>query len=71
VEVTVSKQTGEIVALGDSITDGTQSTLDANKRWPDQLALRLKVQPGNQEMGMQNEGIAGGRLLHDSPAPMR
>jgi lysophospholipase L1-like esterase len=69
VEVTASKQTGAIVALGDSITDGTQSTVDANKRWPDQFALRLMAQPGNQEMGVLNEGIAGGRLLHDSLGP--
>ena len=30
-----------VVALGDSITDGDGSTLDANGRWPDYLAQRL------------------------------
>ena len=69
VEVVASKRTAAIVALGESITDGTQSTVDANNRWPDQLARRLMAQPGNQEMGVLNEGIAGNRLLHDSLGP--
>jgi lysophospholipase L1-like esterase len=65
VEVMVSKQTGAIVTLGASITAGTQSTADANNRWPDQLARRLMAQPGNQKMGVLNKGIIGNRLLHD------
>src|SRR6516162_6078985 len=71
-----SKQTGTIVALGDSITDGSQATdlppplqLDANARWTDQLARRLLAQPGNRALGVLNEGIAGSRLLHDSLGP--
>jgi lysophospholipase L1-like esterase len=32
-----------IVALGDSITDGAVTTIDANHRWPDLLALRLQT----------------------------
>jgi lysophospholipase L1-like esterase len=31
-----------IVALGDSITDGSVTTVDANRRWPDLLSLRLQ-----------------------------
>ncbi len=69
VDVVASRQTGVIVALGESITDGSQSTVDANARWTDQLARRLVVQPGNRAMGVLNEGIAGGRLLHDSLGP--
>lgn len=52
-----------IVTFGDSITDGTNSTVDTNSRWPDVLARRLK------EAGMQvavlNQGIAGNRVLSD------
>src|SRR6185503_8246049 len=33
--------TEAIVALGDSITDGFNSTVDANRRWPNLLAQRL------------------------------
>jgi lysophospholipase L1-like esterase len=69
VDVMASQQTGAIVALGESITDGSQSTVDANARWTDQLARRLMAQPGNQEMGVLNGGIAGNRLLHDSLGP--
>ncbi|MGJ7914099.1 SGNH/GDSL hydrolase family protein [Massilia sp. LXY-6] len=32
-----------IVALGDSITDGSNTMIDANHRWPDLLALRLQT----------------------------
>jgi lysophospholipase L1-like esterase len=69
VEVTASSQTGTVVVFGDSITDGTHSTQDANKRWPDQFAQRLMELPGERTIGVLNKGIAGGRLLHDSLGP--
>ncbi|MFK8253012.1 SGNH/GDSL hydrolase family protein [Ancylobacter terrae] len=51
--------TGTVVALGDSITDGAASTLDANQRWPDHLATRLAP----QGISVVNAGISGNRLL--------
>jgi lysophospholipase L1-like esterase len=69
VEVLTSKQTGAIVAFGDSITTSSFSTADANNRWPDQLARRLNARPGNQNVAVLNAGIAGGRLLHDVLGP--
>ena len=69
VEVTASNQTGMVVVFGDSLTEGTHAALDGNKRWPDQLAQRLMATPGNRTLGVLNEGIAGGRLLHDSVGP--
>jgi lysophospholipase L1-like esterase len=66
VEVMTSGETPGIVAFGDSITDGDQSTPDANQRWPDQLARRLMDHPRGQKIGIMNKGIAGNRLLHDS-----
>jgi lysophospholipase L1-like esterase len=69
VEVVASKQTGAIVCLGDSITDGTASTPDTNNRWPNHLARRLIAQPGNHKMGVLDEGIAGNRILQDIIAP--
>jgi lysophospholipase L1-like esterase len=69
VDVLASTQTGAIAAFGDSITDGSQSTADANQRWPDQLARRIMASPGNQSIGVLNAGIAGGRLLRDSLGP--
>jgi lysophospholipase L1-like esterase len=54
-----------IVALGDSITDGSQSTPDANHRWPDILAARLAQDPQTAHIGVLNEGIGSNRVLHD------
>ena len=54
---------GAIVAMGDSITDGTGSTVDANRRWPDFLARRLAAELGDAAPGVLNVGIAGNRVL--------
>jgi lysophospholipase L1-like esterase len=69
VEVTAGSQTGAIVAFGDSLTDGAQSTVDANHRWPDRLAQRLMAENGSRQMGVLNEGMDGNRLLLDSLGP--
>ena len=52
-----------IVAFGDSITDGTASTVNANRRWPDVLARRLK--DAGIVLAVLNQGIAGNRVLSD------
>ncbi|AKC72007.1 GDSL family lipase [Pandoraea oxalativorans] len=54
-----------VVAIGDSITDGMRSTLNANRRWPDALARRLEA-AGRRDIAVLNLGISGNRLLHDS-----
>jgi hypothetical protein len=41
IDVLADAATGGVVALGDSLTDGNISTIDAYCRWPDQLARRL------------------------------
>jgi lysophospholipase L1-like esterase len=63
VEVSGPDDAGAIVALGDSITDGSQSTPDTNSRWPDQLARRLVAD--NVRMGVLNAGFSGNRVLSD------
>jgi lysophospholipase L1-like esterase len=57
-----------VVTFGDSITDGTNSTIDANHRWPDFLAARLAASR-DDDTGVVDEGIAGNRLLHDVIGP--
>ena len=73
VEVLAPRSTRVIVALGDSITDGSQSSADTNHRWPNLLAARLLAQPPDDsvsyEAGVLNQGIGGNRLLHDNFGP--
>ena len=54
-----------LVAFGDSITDGTRSTPNANNRWTDQFVRRLLAQPTPQRVGVLNAGIAGNRVLSE------
>jgi lysophospholipase L1-like esterase len=57
------------VTLGDSITDGFASTIDANSQWPSQLAARLRANPVTAHLAVANEGIGGNRILHDVIGP--
>ena len=65
VEVGAAARSGAIVTLGDSITDGLHSTADANRRWPDRLAERLRARKGGGGIAVLNAGISGNRVLHD------
>ncbi|MFY1632456.1 SGNH/GDSL hydrolase family protein [Solwaraspora sp. WMMB335] len=53
---------GSVVALGDSITDTSATTGNANRRWPDHLARRLHARPGST-LSVVNAGLGGNRLL--------
>ena len=55
---------GAVVALGDSITDGANSTVDANLRWPNVLAARLQQRRESSRLGVIDQGIIGNRILH-------
>jgi lysophospholipase L1-like esterase len=65
--VSGSRASGTVVTLGDSITDGFHSTVDANARYPDDLARRLNSLTG-PTLSVANEGIMGCHLLASSPA---
>ncbi|MFI6936278.1 SGNH/GDSL hydrolase family protein [Streptomyces sp. NPDC050287] len=64
VSVRASARTAAVVALGDSITDGWQSTSDLDRRWPDYLARRLQ-RADTEVKGVANEGISGNKVLAD------
>jgi lysophospholipase L1-like esterase len=51
-----------VVAFGDSITDGTASTLNGDDRWPDVLSRRLHAAYGARVV-VVNEGIGGNQVL--------
>ena len=59
-----------IIAFGDSITDGTCTTLDAHDRWEDVVSQRLAVQ--GRTRSVVNEGIGGNTVTSAAnyqPAP--
>ncbi|HLH98424.1 MAG TPA: GDSL-type esterase/lipase family protein [Xanthobacteraceae bacterium] len=65
IDVQAAARAGAIVAFGDSITDGTCTTLDAHERWEDAVAERLAL--GKKDThAVINEGI-GGNTVTSSP----
>jgi lysophospholipase L1-like esterase len=60
--------TGTIVTIGNSITDGAQSTRNTNSRWPDVLARRL-LASSEPAKGIANVGISGNRVLSPGTGP--
>ena len=65
IDVLASRETGCVVALGDSLTDANISTHDTYSRWPDQLARRLVARRGGRPVAVLNQGLGGNRILHD------
>jgi lysophospholipase L1-like esterase len=65
ISVATAARAAAVVTLGDSITDGAITTVDANHRWPDYLARRLQDRAALRHLGVLNKGIGGNRLLHD------
>lgn len=57
-DMSAPKRAGAIVAFGDSITDGTASTMNGDDRWPDVLARRL-----NGRLSVVNAGIGGNQVV--------
>ncbi|TMH65209.1 MAG: lysophospholipase [Betaproteobacteria bacterium] len=60
-DVKAPAATRVIVAFGDSITDGTASTMNGDDRWPDVLARRLHAQYANR-VAVVNAGIGGNQI---------
>jgi lysophospholipase L1-like esterase len=65
--VSVRSRGSAIVTLGDSITNGANTETNANHRWPDLLAARLRR--ARLHRGVVNVGVSGNRLLHDPNPP--
>lgn len=66
VESQVPDDTQVIVCFGDSITDGTGSTLNGDDRWPDILGRRLRAAYGSR-FAVVNAGIGGNRITSPTP----
>jgi lysophospholipase L1-like esterase len=65
IDVLAPRETGCVVALGDSLTDANISTHDTYSRWPDQLARRLAARRNGRPMAVLNQGLGGNRILYD------
>jgi lysophospholipase L1-like esterase len=62
VDVLAPEATTVVACFGDSITDGTGSTLNGDDRWPDVLAQRLHRAYGGRVV-VVNAGIGGNRVI--------
>ena len=69
VEIESAPDAAAVVTLGDSITDGSASTLNGNDRWPDVLAARLQAGAATRRWSLLNEGIGGNHMLTDGVGP--
>lgn len=69
IDVLAPKESGSIVVLGDSITDGHGATTNGNDRWTDVLARRLQESRHTRHIGVSNQGIGGNHLLTDGLGP--
>ena len=73
IDVLSPSSKGAVVAFGDSITDGTCATLDANNRWVDWLAIRLALQHQSEGPNIYgavvNEGIGGNTVTREGLEP--
>jgi lysophospholipase L1-like esterase len=79
IDVESASSAGTIVAFGDSITDGTCTTLDAHDRWEDVLSVRLGLEyeaggrgGRGRARGLEavvNEGIGGNTLTREGLMP--
>ncbi len=60
-DVMAPADTAVVACFGDSITDGTLSTLNGDDRWPDVLSRRLHRAYGNR-VSVVNAGIGGNQI---------
>jgi len=62
VDMMMPPATRTVVAFGDSITDGTASTLNGDDRWPDVLSRRAHAAYGDL-LAVVNAGIGGNQVV--------
>ena len=69
IDVRTRSATGTVVGFGDSITDGTCTTLDAHDRWEDWFATRLYLAAPDAHLAVVNEGIGGNTISGEGIRP--
>ena len=68
IDVMAAADTVVVCAFGDSITDGTASTLNGDDRWPDVFSRRMHAAYGNR-VSVVNAGIGGNRIITPAAYP--
>ena len=71
VQVRSDAAPAQIVALGDSITDGYCSDVDTNGDWPDLLSTRITSLPNRTPVSVINAGISSNRFTSSDAAGLR
>lgn len=69
IEVWPTAATRVLVAIGDSITAGFDSTAFKHRSYPDQLPNRFGSIAGGDQWSVVNAGISGNRVLDDANGP--
>jgi lysophospholipase L1-like esterase len=69
VEVDPPVKVNAVVAIGDSIGEGFRSTVDANRRWTDDLSARANSPSFIPRLAVLNQAIGCSRLLTDICGP--
>ncbi len=62
IDMNLATKAAVIVAFGDSITDGTGTTINGDDRWPDVLSRRLHAAYGD-DFVVVNQGIGGNQVV--------
>ncbi|RKT69216.1 lysophospholipase L1-like esterase [Saccharothrix variisporea] len=66
VDVLAGSTAATVVAIGDSVVDGMETTPDADASWPSALARRLAAWEDVPPRAVINMGIAGNRVLRET-----
>lgn len=69
VDAWLPRAAGAVVAFGDSLTDGTATTLNGHDRWPDVLQ-RLLWAAGREDLALVNAGIGGNQVTGPPPSSL-
>ncbi|MET9260737.1 SGNH/GDSL hydrolase family protein [Amycolatopsis sp. NPDC004079] len=66
IDVLAPANAATVVAFGDSVVDGMETTPGADASWPSVLARRLAAEPGFPPRAVVNMGISGNRVLRET-----
>ncbi len=63
-DVVAPADTAVVCGFGDSITDGTHTTVNGNDRWTNVLSRKIHRSNGNNTVSVVNEGIGGNTVIN-------